>query len=104
MLASKDGEAIKTNAQGKFVVSVPIGDHFIQVKKNGHTFVKGGRYPEDPDGVGTRFTFEGNVNNLGFYDNTRVTVAGRVAGGDIENEKLLGLGLSKANIGQARLT
>ena len=104
MLASKDGEAIKTNAQGKFVVSVPIGDHFIQVKKNGHTFVKGGRYPDDPDGVGTRFTFEGNVNNLGFYDNTRVTVAGRVAGGDIENEKLLGLGLSKANIGQARLT
>ena len=104
MLASKDGEAIKTNAQGKFVVSVPIGDHFIQVKKNGHTFVKGGRYPEDLDGVGTRFTFEGNVNNLGFYDNTRVTVAGRVAGGDIENEKLLGLGLSKANIGQARLT
>ncbi|MBQ6767640.1 MAG: hypothetical protein IJP46_03095 [Prevotella sp.] len=103
-LASKDGEAIKTDAQGKFVVSVPIGDHFIQVKKNGHTFVNGGRYPDDPEGVGTRFTFESEVRNLGFYDNTRVTVAGRVAGGDIETEKLLGLGLSKANIGQARLT
>jgi len=103
-LASKDGEAIKTNAQGKFVVSVPIGDHFIQVKKNGHTFVEDGRYPYDPNGVGTRFTFESEVSNLGFYDNTRVTVAGRIAGGDIETEKLLGLGLSTANIGQARMT
>ena len=103
-LASKDGEAIKTNAQGKFVVSVPIGDHFIQVKKNGHTFVEDGRYPYDPNGVGTRFTFESEVSNLGFYDNTRVTVAGRVAGGDIETEKLLGLGLSTANIGPARMT
>ena len=104
LLASKDGEPIKTNAKGEFLVSVPIGDHFIQVKKQGHTFVKNGRYPDDPNGVGTRVTFEGSVTNLGFYDNTRVTVAGRVVGGDIETEKLLGLGLSKANIGQAQLT
>ena len=103
-LASKDGEAIKTDSKGEFTVSVPIGDHFIQVKKQGHTFVDNGRYPKDPNGVGTRFTFESEVTNLGFYDNTRVTVAGRVVGGDIETEKLLGLGLSKANIGQARLT
>ena len=103
-LAAKDGEAIKTNAIGEFKVDVPIGDHFIQVKKNGHTFVNKGRYPEDPDSVGTRFTFEEAKSGLTFYDNTRVTVAGRVAGGDIEYNKPLGLRASTANIGKAKLT
>ena len=102
-MASKDGEPIKTNAEGKFTVDVPIGDHFIQVKKDGHTFAKDGRYPDDPNGVGTRITFEGPVSGLTFYDNTLVTVAGRVAGGDLEYEKPLGLGQGKNNIGKAVL-
>ena len=103
LMASKDGEPIMTDADGKFTVDVPIGDHFIQVKKNGHTFVKDGRYPDDPNGVGTRITFEGPVSGLTFYDNTLVTVAGRVAGGDLEYEKPLGLGQGKNNIGKAVL-
>ena len=103
LMASKDGEPIMTDAQGKFMVDVPIGDHYISVKKNGHTFVKDGRYPADPNGVGTRATFEGPVSGLTFYDNTLVTVAGRVAGGDLEYEKPLGLGQGKNNIGKAVL-
>jgi len=103
-LASKDGEAVRTNAKGEYQVDVPIGDHFIQVKKNGHTFVDDGRYPPDPDGLGKRFTFEEAKSNLSFYDNTRVTVAGRVAGGDIEHAKPLGLRQGVANIGKAKLT
>ena len=103
-LAAKDGEAIKTNASGEFKVDVPIGDHFIQVKKSGHTFVNNGRYPDDPDSVGYRHTFEEAVSGLTFYDNTRVTVAGRVAGGDIEYDKPLGMRQSVANIGKAKLT
>ena len=103
LMASKDGEPIMTDAEGKFTVDVPIGDHFISVKKNGHTFVKDGRYPDDPNGVGTRATFEGPVSGLTFYDNTLVTVAGRVAGGDLEYDKPLGLGQGKNNIGKAVL-
>ena len=103
-LAAKDGEAIKTNANGEFKVDVPIGDHFIQVKKSGHTFMNNGRYPEDPDSAGFRTTFKEAVSGLTFYDNTRVTVAGRVAGGDIEYNKPLGLRQGVANIGKAKIT
>ena len=45
--ASKDGKPVQTNEQGEFTVDVPIGDHFVSLEKNGHTFVKDGRYPED---------------------------------------------------------
>ena len=103
MMASKDSEPVMTNSKGEFTVSVPIGDHFVQVKKEGHTFVNGGRYPNDPSGIGIRENFDDAIDGLTFYDNTLVTVAGRVAGGDIEYEKPLGLGLSNANIGKAKL-
>ena len=103
VMASKDGEPIMTNDDGGYEISVPIGDHFIQVKKSGHTFVNDGRYPEDPDGLGNRRTFEEDIPDLTFYDKTLVTVAGRVAGGDLEFEKPLGLGQGKNNIGVATL-
>ena len=103
-LAVKDGEAVMTDANGEFKVDVPIGDHFIQVKKNGHTFENDGYYPGKVNDAVQYFTFEGEKTGLTFYDNTRVTVAGRVAGGDIEYEKPLGLGQGVANIGQAVLT
>lgn len=102
-LASKDGEAIETNAEGEFTIDVPIGDHSISVKKNGHTFFNDGRYPEDPQNTGTRKTFTSAVSGLTFYDNTMVMVAGRVAGGIEEQNKALGVGLGKANIGQAKV-
>ena len=102
--AARDGKAVMTNEKGEFSVDVPIGEHFVSVEKNGHTFVDGGRYPEDPDNVGVRYDFEDAMTGLTFYDNTLVTVAGRVAGGDIEYEKPLGVGQGNANIGKARLT
>jgi len=105
-LASKDGEAVKTDANGEFKIDVPIGDHFIQVKKSGHTFVNKGYYPqqEKSDSIISRTSFDRAVENLEFVDNTLVTVAGRVSGGNIENEKPLGLNQSTANIGQATVT
>lgn len=103
LMCSKDGEPIMTNAQGEFTISVPIGDHFVQVKKNGHTFLNDGRYPKDPNGTGERHTFENDESGLTFYDQTLVTVVGRVAGGDLEYEKPVGLGLGKNNIGTATL-
>lgn len=104
LIAARDGAAVMTNDEGEFVVDVPIGSHFISVKKNGHTFQNEGRYPADPDGVGTRYVFEEAMNNLTFYDTTLVPVAGRVVGGDIEDAYPLGFGVSTANIGQATIT
>ena len=103
LMASKDGEPIMTNSKGEFEISVPIGEHFFQVKKNGHTFLNDGRYPSDPNGTGERVNFDRELKNVTFYDQTTVTVAGRVAGGDIEYEKPLGLSQGKNNIGKATL-
>jgi predicted RNA-binding Zn-ribbon protein involved in translation (DUF1610 family) len=58
-LASKDGEAVKTNSNGEFNIDVPIGKHFIKVKKSGHTFVNNGYYPEQKsDSIIDRETFD----------------------------------------------
>ena len=103
-ICSRDGEMVTTDAEGKFKLSVPIGDHFIRVEKQGHEFANGGRFPADPNGTGTRFTFEQPMKNLTFTDVTKVTVAGRVVGGEIEELKPLGFGDSKANIGKAVIT
>ena len=104
VICTKEGQAIETDAEGKFTISVPIGDHFITVKKNGHEFVNGGRYPEDPTGNGERETFNKAVPNLDFFDATLVNFTGRVVGGDIEGDKPVGFGMSKNNIGKAKLS
>ncbi len=103
VICSKEGSMITTDAKGTFTIEVPIGDHYIHVKKEGHTFVGEGRYPADPNDVGTKFTFEKEMSNLTFYDNTLVPIAGRVVGGKIETEKPLGFGASKNNIGIATI-
>lgn len=102
-ICSKNGKAIETNAEGMFDISVPIGDHYIEVRKQGHTFKFGGRYPADPENVETRVTFEKPLSNLAFYDNTKVTITGRVSGGNIEEKKPFGFGVSKANLGKAKI-
>lgn len=101
--ASKDGESVKTDENGEFVVDVPIGDHFVSAKLQGHTFVDGGRFPVDKDEVGTRYTFTKEISGLRFFDNTLLTVAGRVVGGKIEGDKPIGFGSSEANIGAAEI-
>lgn len=102
-ICSKDNELIESAEDGSYTISVPIGDHFIQVKKNGHTFASNGRYPADPNAVGTKMTFDRKVDNLEFYDNTLVNFTGRIVGGDIEGKKPIGFGESKNNIGITEL-
>ncbi len=103
-ICSKDGKAIMSKADGSYEISVPIGNHHIEVKKDGHVFCDNGRYPADPNQVGTYKTFTEPVSNLTFQDSTLVTITGRVAGGKTEHDKPLGLGLGKNNIGTAEIT
>ena len=100
-ICSKDGELIETNSYGQFTISVPIGEHFIQVKKQGHEFVNNGRYPAE---AGTYVNFDRELKNLAFYDSTLVNFTGRVVGGDIEGDKPVGFGQSINNIGVATFT
>lgn len=102
-LCSKDGEVITTNANGEYTISVPIGDHYIKVSKTGHVFNNEGRYPADPNEVGTRLIFNQEVKGLEFVDATLVNFSGKVVGGDIEGNKAVGFGLSKNNIGVTEL-
>lgn len=100
-LVYRNGQPVYTNADGKYTISVPIGDHYIEIKKDGHTFLNNGRYPAE---AGTTFNFEKEIENLRFTDKTLVPVVGRVVGGSTEGNKPLGLGQSVANIGQAEIT
>ena len=103
-ICAKEGQPITTNAYGEYEISVPIGEHYITVAKQGHEFADGGRYPADPNKTGTLVNYNDAVSNLDFEDVTLVTVAGRVTGGKIEEEKPLGFGESVNNIGQATIT
>ena len=108
--ASRNNEIVVTDADGRFTVDVPIGRHYISASKDGHTFVQGGRIPEDPTGLNeTTYEFVKPESGFVFWDNTLVPVAGRVVGGAIEGDKPLGFAdtegyKSKNTIGQARIT
>ena len=102
-ICAKDGEPITTNEYGEYEISVPIGEHFITVVKNGHEFANGGRYPADPDEVGTLVNFNSAVTGLEFIDETLANFTGRVVGGSIEGDKPVGFGLSENNIGTVEL-
>ena len=103
-ICAKEGAPITTNAYGEYEISVPIGEHYITVGKQGHVFANDGRYPADPGKTGLLANYNDAVSNLDFEDVTLVTVAGRVTGGAIEEEKPLGFGVSENNIGQATIT
>ena len=103
---SKDGKLIQTNDEGYYEVSVPIGEHFVEVRLDDHKMVAGGRFP-----LTGRYNFVGAVN-YNFQDSTLVNFVGRVAGGERsdtlgvgfgQNERIVG-GPSKNNIGVATIT
>lgn len=98
------GYPIETNEFGQISVSVPIGMHYISVKKDGHVFENNGQWPHPTESEPyKKFNFVEDVNNITFYDSTRVVVCGRFVGGDVEGNKKPGFGLSKANIGEGRI-
>ena len=98
------GVPVLTNAEGKFSILVPMGEHYITATKKGHTFLYNGRYPEDPNNAGVTYEFLHDINGLRFYDNTKLLLVGRVAGGDEEMHKPHGMQRGKATIGRAVIT
>ena len=97
---SKNGELIMSDANGEYLISVPIGEHYIEARRNGHTFELGGRYPAIE---GETFNFV-EPAHLDFFDNTLVNFSGRITGGQAEGEKPLGYGVSRNTVGQAIIT
>ena len=99
MPCNKNDKLILTDQNGEYEISVPIGNHYIEARRNGHTFVNAGRYPADENQT---YEFLDDTH-IDFTDNTTVVMAGRIVGGNTEGEKPLGYGVSVNNIGAATI-
>jgi len=99
------GKPIVTNSSGQIDISVPIGEHYIAVKKDKHVFLDNGQWPK-PDSLHQypTFNFQDDVNGITFYDNTTVSLCGRFVGGDVEGNKVIGFNKSVNNIGSGTIT
>lgn len=91
-LLNGSGQAVTTNVKGEFSVLVSKGTHTVQVFKEGHEFLHEGMLldPDAKGGDARKFNFQKNVSGYYFWDNTKVSVKGRIAGGDQEGKKPLG--------------
>lgn len=94
-----DSKPVMTDQEGRFTVSVPIGEHYISVEKEGHEFLNGGRYPAE----GTH-NFDREISGLKFTDTSKATVVGRVSAGPVQATLPIGFKEGKANIGKAIIT
>ena len=102
-----DGREIQTASgkvtsdhEGKFSFRVLPGmKHSIQAVKDGHVFYQNGFYHADSDTAKKEYEFNVDVANIYFYDDTRVTLIGRVAGGRTQGDIPLGNSLSRNNLG-----
>ncbi|TRX68016.1 T9SS type A sorting domain-containing protein [Flammeovirga kamogawensis] len=88
IMLDENKEPLVTGKDGFFELQVPIGNHFIEVRKANHTLVHGGRFPAE----GYYEFFENLEAPKPFVDTTRVNVVGRVVGGQVEAEKPIGFG------------
>ncbi|MFK5889462.1 MAG: T9SS type A sorting domain-containing protein [Flavobacteriaceae bacterium] len=81
---------VVSDVEGNFDVSVPIGNHYISIKKDGHEFTLNARFPEIT-GTFKEFFEDSNEQTI-FIDATKVTVVGRVVGGAVQAQKVIGFG------------
>ena len=92
---------VETDHEGKFAFRMLPGEASIQAVKDGHDFWRGGYYHENDDDPDTlrRYSFKTDMAGLMFYDQKRVRLIGRIAGGKRQGELPLGYALSKNNLG-----
>ena len=88
--------AVESDFEGKFSFRVLPGQHTIQAVMDNHDFYKDGYYYR---GNQTEVEFGVDVANIYFYDETRVKLIGRVAGGKDQGDLPLGNSLSTNNLG-----
>ena len=92
---------IVTDINGRFTLQVPIGQHAISISKSGHEFLYDGRFPAKTTEVVSGNTvvtntyqdfYEDRTEEITFIDNTKVTVIGRVVGGAVQADEVIGFG------------
>jgi len=98
--AIANNQPIKTDQYGQYTITVPIGKHYIELKKEGHTLLSNGRFPASESEL---YDFQENMMDVDFVDQTYVTLVGRVVGGNRESEKVHGMQQCVNNIGTATI-
>ena len=97
-LVTGNGKVKRTDSNGYYEISVPIGEHYVEAMLSGHKMVNGGRFPTE----GT-FNFDRRMQ-YDFADSTLVNFVGRVGGGERNDTLAVGFGASNNNIGIATIT
>ena len=92
---NSSGRPVQTDHQGKFTFYVNNGDNVIQAFKDGHKFYNQGYYKSAKG-----YNFTKDVDQIYFYDETKVHLIGRLAGGDDQGKLPLGNNLSRNNLGE----
>lgn len=90
------GAPVKSSKDGQFTFTVSSGTHTVRVEKHNHTFENDGRLL---DSNGSNINYQEALADVRFWDQTKVKLIGRVAGGTVEQNKPLGFSLSKNNLG-----
>ena len=93
----KNNEPIVTNSFGDFEIMVPIGKHFLEFRKNGHTFFQN-KFPSEINTNMGVFDFQDILSGIEIYDTTKHTLVGCVVGGLVEGEKKVGFYNDKGNL------
>ncbi len=91
---------VVSDHEGKFSFRMLEGAHTIQAKKDGHVFFQKGYYHENEDTTQLRYHFSVDKSGVLFYDDTRVKLIGRIAGGRDQEALPLDNSLSRNNLGE----
>ena len=94
----RGGAPLTTGTDGNFELQLTTGQPYtLQIFKPGHTFVKDGFFQKE-EGTDT-FSLDKPLDGIRFYDQTKVRLVGRVAGGNDQRDLPEGFGLGKNNLG-----
>ena len=92
--------AVESDHEGKFAFRMLPGNHTIRAVKDGHDFSDGGwYYADEQNKTNTLYNFQTDKAGIYFYDDTRVKLIGRVAGGNDQAALPLDNSLGRNNLG-----
>ena len=92
----RGGQPVRTATDGSFELLVPRQPVTLQIAKQNHTFEGDGILEVDGS---TTFTPTKPIDGIRFYDQTKVRLVGRVAGGTEQQKLKHGFGLGRNNLG-----
>ena len=90
------GKYVETDYDGSFSFRVLDGQHTIQAVMDKHVFTNEGWYKNSQ-----KQNINADIAGIYFYDDTKVTLTGRIVGGDDQGDKPLMNNLSLNNLGDS---